>query len=184
VKCIAVAMQAAAVMLIGSAASAQAKATGDTICTGLLYDVTITTNLTVPAGASCTMELLTVDRSVSVGAGADFYFAPFDHLEGNLSAEAADSVTLGVSEFDGNVSVVEPAAPPGSAAAHGHVHVRQYVQRQRERHEHTSWLVRVGGQHSREQRGLLGQRLRRQQRGPEHRARQRVGAVQRPLATR
>jgi hypothetical protein len=105
VKCIAVAMGAAAVMLIGSAASAQAKATGDTICTGFLYDVTITTNLTVPAGASCTMELCTVDGNVSVGAGADFYFAPFDHLEGNLSAEAADSVTLGVSEFDGNVSV-------------------------------------------------------------------------------
>jgi hypothetical protein len=105
VKCIAVAMRAAAVMLIGSAVSAQAKATGDTICTGFLYDVTITTNLAVPAGASCTMELSTVDGNVSVGAGADFYFAPFDHLEGNLSTEAADSVTLGVSESDGNVSV-------------------------------------------------------------------------------
>jgi hypothetical protein len=106
-KCIAAAVGAATLMLIGSAASAQAKATGDTTCTSSLYgQTTIATNVTVPAGATCSMTFgVTVDGNISVGAGAVFYFAFGNTLEGNLSTEGSSVVTLGLNTFDGNVSV-------------------------------------------------------------------------------
>jgi hypothetical protein len=89
--------------MLVAAASVQADGTmGRTPCTGPISNTEVAGNLTVPPGATCDLENVVVDGNVSVGRGADLF--SFATIEGNLSTDGADSVTLLATEVDGNAS--------------------------------------------------------------------------------
>jgi hypothetical protein len=91
-----------AAMLV-AAASAQADgANATTTCTGPISNTEVTSNLTVPPGATCDLENVVVDGNVSVGQGANLFASAT--IERNLSTDGADSVTLFAAEVDGHTS--------------------------------------------------------------------------------
>ena len=89
--------------MVVAPAPAQA-ATGNVTCTTDIENTVITGNLTVPAGAICTLGGVTVQRNVSVGAGASLQFVG-TIVGGNVSVGAGASTFLDSITVQGNVSV-------------------------------------------------------------------------------
>jgi hypothetical protein len=103
-KGIAVAIGACAALMLAWSGSAQA-ATGSTSCTGTTFGGEITTNVTVPDGASCALFGVTIDGNVSVGTGANADFEG-DLIKGNLSTAGAGSAYVAFTTVNGNTSFV------------------------------------------------------------------------------
>ena len=104
VRGIAVAIGVCAAIMLAWSGSAQA-ATGSTSCTGPIFGGEITTNVTVPGGASCGLFGVTIDGNVSVGTGANADFEG-DLFKGNLSVAGAGSAYVAFSTVNGNTSFV------------------------------------------------------------------------------
>src|ERR1700730_15112522 len=93
----------AAVALLGGVSTSRA----DTNCTGTLGGVaTLTTvkgNVTVPKGASCTIEFATVTGNVQVSQGGSLVINAYQEpstVGGNIEADHCNSVLL-----EGNVTI-------------------------------------------------------------------------------
>ena len=89
--------------MVVAPAPAQA-ATGNVTCTTDIESTVITGNLTVPAGAVCTLGGVTVQGSVSVGAGASLQFVG-TAVGGNVSVGAGATTLLFSITVQGNVFV-------------------------------------------------------------------------------
>jgi len=97
-----------AMLITSGSAQAASAATGSTTCTGVILLREITSNLTVPAGATCFLGGAIIDGNVTVGQGSDFFaqreLGRLTVIKGNLSTEGADEVEVTLAVVDGNAS--------------------------------------------------------------------------------
>ena len=104
-----------AMLITSGSAQAASAATGSTTCTGVILLREITSNLTVPAGATCFLGGAIIDGNVSVGKGSDFITRPIGSsvpvIKGNLSTEGADAVEMSTTTVDGNASFDGTSGP-------------------------------------------------------------------------
>jgi hypothetical protein len=68
-------------------------APADTSCTGFMNE-TISGNVVVPPGQTCTLNLATVTRNVTVETGATLFVQFGSTVEGNVSADRCNAVMI------------------------------------------------------------------------------------------